>query len=308
MTLLYKADPDRGRQWAQLFAQKAPDMPFRLWPDIGDPSAVRYLAAWQPPADVMQTLPNLEVIFSVGAGIDQFDLSSVPPHVAVVRMTEPGIVEGMVEYVTQAVLAIHRDVFDYAQLQRERVWREMPVRAASTRRVGVLGLGMLGTAVLKTLRMFGFPCAGWSRSAHEIEGIQCYAGVDSLDPFLARTDILVCLLPLTDATRGLIDKHVFDTLPKGASFINVGRGPQVIQHDLLNALDSGRLHAAILDVTDPEPLPPTHPFWTHPRVRLTPHIASATRPETAVDAVLENLRRHRTGLPLIGAIDRTRGY
>lgn len=308
MTILYKADPERGQQWAKHFAQKAPDVTFRVWPDIGDPAAVRYLAAWQPPADVMRTFPNLEVIFSVGAGIDQFDLSGVPPHVEVVRMTEPGIVEGMVEYVTQAVLTIHRDLFDYAAQQRERVWREMPVRAASTRRVGVLGLGMLGTAVLKTLRLFGFDCAGWSRSPHEIEGVECHAGIESLDTFLARTDILVCLLPLTDATRGLIGKHVFETLPKGASFINVGRGPQVIQQDLLDALDSGHLHAAILDVTDPEPLPPTHPFWTHPRVRLTPHIASATRPETAVDVVLENLRRHRAGERMIGAIDRTRGY
>ncbi|KXV16793.1 glyoxylate/hydroxypyruvate reductase A [Caballeronia megalochromosomata] len=308
MTILYKADPERGRQWAQHFAHKAPDVPFRLWPDIGDPAAVRYLAAWQPPADVMQTFPNLEVIFSVGAGIDQFDLSGVPPHVAVVRMTEPGIVEGMVEYVTQAVLTIHRDLFDYAAQQRERVWREMPVRAAATRRVGVLGLGMLGTAVLKTLRSFGFDCAGWSRSPHEIEGVECHAGVESLDAFLARTDILVCLLPLTDATRGLIGKRVFETLPKGASFINVGRGPHVIQQDLLDALDSGLLHAAILDVTDPEPLPPAHPFWTHPRVRLTPHIASATRPESAVDVVLENLRRHRAGERMTGEIDRTRGY
>ncbi|SAK51947.1 2-hydroxyacid dehydrogenase [Caballeronia ptereochthonis] len=308
MTILYKADPERGKLWAQLFARKAPGIPFRLWPDLGDPASVRYLAAWQPPADVMQTLPNLEVIFSVGAGIDQFDLSGVPAHVAVARMIEPGIVEGMVEYVTQAVLTIHRDLFDYALAQRERVWREMPVRAASTRRIGVLGLGMLGTAVLKTLRMFGFPCAGWSRSPHEIEDVECYAGTDSLDAFLARTDILVCLLPLTEATRGLIGKRVFDTLPKGASFINVGRGPQVIQQDLLNALDSGRLHAAILDVADPEPLPPTHPFWTHPRVRLTPHIASATRPETAVDVVLENLRRHRAGERMIGEIDRARGY
>jgi glyoxylate/hydroxypyruvate reductase len=308
MTLLYKADPERGRQWARLIAQKAPEIDFRVWPDIGDASAVRYLAAWQPPADVMQTFPNLEVIFSVGAGIDQFDLSSVPPHVAVVRMTEPGIVEGMVEYVTQAVLTLHRDLFDYAVQQRERVWREMPVRAAATRRIGVLGLGMLGTAVLKTLRTFGFPCAGWSRSAHELEGVECYAGADSLDAFLARTDILICLLPLTDATRGLLGKHVFDTLPRGASIINVGRGPQLVQQDLLDALDSGKLHAAILDVTDPEPLPPTHPFWEHPRVRLTPHIASATRPETAVDVVLDNLRRHRAGEPLVGVIDRTRGY
>ncbi|SEJ58923.1 2-hydroxyacid dehydrogenase [Paraburkholderia diazotrophica] len=308
MTILYKADPERGKQWAQRFAQKAPDMPFRLWPDIGDPAAVHYLAAWQPPADIMQTLPNLKVIFSVGAGIDQFDLSSVPPHVAVVRMTEPGIAEGMVEYVTQAVLTIHRDLFDYAVQQRERVWLERPVRAASTRRIGVLGLGMLGTAVLNTLRLFGFPCAGWSRSPHEIAGVECYTGIESLDAFLARTDILVCLLPLTDATRGLIGKRVFGALPEGASFINVGRGQHVIQQDLLDALDSGRLHAAILDVTEPEPLPPTHPFWTHPRVRLTPHIASATRPETAVDVVLENLRRHRAGEHMIGEIDRTRGY
>ncbi|AUT64407.1 2-hydroxyacid dehydrogenase [Paraburkholderia terrae] len=308
MTLLYKADPERGKLWAQHFAQKAPEIPFRLWPDVGDPAAVRYLAAWQPPDDPARTLPNLEVIFSVGAGIDQFDLSRVPPHIAVVRMIEPGIVEGMVEYVTQAVLTIHRDLFDYALQQRQRVWREMPVRAASTRRVGVLGLGMLGTAVLERLRLFGFPCAGWSRSEHRIEGVECFAGVQALDAFLARTDVLVCLLPLTDATRGLLDKRLFGKLPKGASFVNVGRGAQVNQQDLLDALDSGQLQNAILDVTDPEPLPESHPFWTHPRVRITPHIASATRPESAVDVVLENIRRRRDGLPMVGEVDRSRGY
>lgn len=308
MTLLYKADPERGKLWAQHFAQKAPEIPFRLWPDVGDPAAVRYLAAWQPPDDPARTLPNLEVIFSVGAGIDQFDLSRVPPHIAVVRMIEPGIVEGMVEYVTQAVLTIHRDLFDYALQQRQRVWREMPVRAASTRRVGVLGLGMLGTAVLERLRLFGFPCAGWSRSEHRIEGVECFAGVDALDAFLARTDVLVCLLPLTDATRGLLDKRLFGKLPKGASFVNVGRGAQVNQLDLLDALDSGQLQNAILDVTDPEPLPDSHPFWTHPRVRITPHIASATRPESAVDVVLENIRRRCDGVPMVGEVDRGRGY
>ncbi|BFG78394.1 glyoxylate/hydroxypyruvate reductase A [Paraburkholderia terrae] len=308
MTLLYKADPERGKLWAQHFAQKAPEIPFRLWPDVGDPAAVRYLAAWQPPDDPARALPNLEVIFSVGAGIDQFDLSRVPSHIAVVRMIEPGIVEGMVEYVTQAVLTIHRDLFDYALQQRQRVWREMPVRAASTRRVGVLGLGMLGTAVLERLRLFGFPCAGWSRSEHRIEGVECFAGVQALDAFLARTDVLVCLLPLTDATRGLLDKRLFGKLPKGASFVNVGRGAQVNQQDLLDALDSGQLQNAILDVTDPEPLPESHPFWTHPRVRITPHIASATRPESAVDVVLENIRRRRDGLPMVGEVDRSRGY
>jgi glyoxylate/hydroxypyruvate reductase A len=308
MALLYKADPERGKQWARIFADKAPEIEFRLWPDTGDRAAVRYLAAWQPPEDPARTLPNLEVIFSVGAGIDQFDLSGVPEHVAVVRMIEPGIVEGMVEYVTQAVLTIHRDLFDYALQQQQRVWRELPVRAASSRRVGVLGLGMLGGAVLERLRLFGFACAGWSRSPRSLPGVDCYAGAEALDAFLARTDILICLLPLTEATRGLLDAKLFAKLPRGASFINVGRGPQLDQQALIDALDSGHLRNAILDVTDPEPLPPTHPFWSHPRVRITPHIASATRPETAVEVVLDNIRRHREGLPMLGLIDRARGY
>jgi glyoxylate/hydroxypyruvate reductase A len=308
MTLLYKADPERGKQWAALFATKAPDIDFRLWPDVGDPAAVRYLAAWQPPDDPVRAFPNLEVIFSVGAGIDQFDLSAVPEQIAVVRMTEPGIVEGMIEYVVQAVLTLHRDGFDYARQQAARVWQPLPVRPAASRRVGVLGLGMLGRAVLERLALFGFPCAGWSRSTHTLPGIECYAGTAELGAFLARTDILICLLPLTDATRGLLDACLFTALPQGASFISVGRGPQVVQPALLDALDRGHLQYAILDVTDPEPLPPAHPFWTHPRIRLTPHIASATRPETAVDVVLANIRLHRDGRPMTGEIDRTRGY
>jgi len=308
MAFLYKADPARGEQWARLFAQKAPEIEFRLWPDIGDPASIRYLAAWQPPEDLARTLPNLEVVFSVGAGIDQFDLSAVPAHVPVVRMIEPGIIEGMVEYVTQAVLTIHRDLFDYALQQVAREWREMPVCAAASRRVGVLGLGVLGTAVLERLRLFGFPCAGWSRKPRTLDGIDCYAGTEALTAFLARTDVLVCLLPLTEATRGLLDVKLFAALPQGASLVNVGRGPQLNQDDLLAALASGQLRNAILDVTEPEPLPATHALWGHPRVHITPHIASATRPDTAVDVVLDNLRRHCAGEPLLGAIDRSRGY
>ncbi|HEY2604407.1 MAG TPA: glyoxylate/hydroxypyruvate reductase A [Paraburkholderia sp.] len=308
MAFLYKADPARGEQWAKLFAQRAPELPFRLWPDVGDPAEIRYLAAWQPPEDPAHTLPNLEVVFSVGAGVDQFDLSSVPPHVPVVRMIEPGIVEGMVEYVTQAVLTVHRDLFDYRLQQQDKTWQALPVRAAASRRVGVLGLGVLGTAVLERLRLFGFACAGWSRSPRDIEGVECHAGIETLDAFLARTDILICLLPLTPATRGILNAELFATLPRGASLIQTGRGPHLDQAALLAALDSGQLQNAILDVTDPEPLPADHPLWTHPRVRITPHIASATRPETAVEVVLDNLRRHRAGLPMLGQIDRRQGY
>ena len=286
MTFLYKADPQRGAEWARLFAEKAPELAFRVWPDVGAAEDVRYLAAWQPPGELMQTFPNLEIVFSVGAGIDQFDFSAIPEHIPVLRMIEPGIAAGMVEYVTLAVLAIHRDWGSYAQQQRERIWREHPLRPAQARRVGVLGLGVLGQAVLAQLRTLGFPCAGWSRSAHAIEGVACYSGNDGLAAFLAGTDILICLLPLTAATRGILDKTVFDRLPGGAALINVGRGGHLVQDDLLRALDDGRLSSAILDVCEPEPLPPDHPFWHHPRITLTPHIASITQPATAVDVAV----------------------
>ena len=307
MTVLYKSDPVRGAIWAERFAELAPDIAFRVWPEIGDPAAIRYLIAWKPD-DLAVTLPNLEAVFSVGAGVDQLDLTRIPTHLPVVRMIEPGIVDGMIEYVTEAVLAIHRDLFDYALQQQARLWKPMPLRPAASRRVGVLGLGVLGTAVLQRLRLFGFPCAGWSRSPRDIEGVECFAGEATFDAFLARTDVLVCLLPLTDATRGLLDQRVFAGLPKGASIVHVGRGPQLVANDLLAALDGGQIHSAVIDVTDPEPLPPDHPFWTQPRVRITPHIASATSAVTAADAVLENLRRHQAGEPMIGEIDRARGY
>jgi glyoxylate/hydroxypyruvate reductase A len=167
---------------------------------------------------------------------------------------------------------------------------------------------MLGTAVLERLRLFGYDCAGWSRSEHLIDGVACYAGEAALDAFLARTDILVCLLPLTPATRHLLDARLLGKLPRGASLIQTGRGAHLVQDDLLRLLDAEHLRYALLDVTTPEPLPPGHPFWRHPRVRITPHIASATRPETAVESVLDNLRRHRSGLPMTGEIERRRGY
>jgi glyoxylate/hydroxypyruvate reductase A len=308
MTFLYKADPARGAIWADLFARRMPELPFRAWPDVGDPAAVRYLAAWQPPADLATRFPNLDVLFSTGAGTDQFDFSAIPDTLPVVRMVEPGIIDGMVEYVTLAVLSIHRDWRTYRQQQRAGIWQAHPVQRASARRVGVLGMGVLGRAVLDRLCRFGFSCAGWSRSPQRIEGVACHAGAEGLPAFLARTDILVCLLPLTDDTRGILSRPLFDRLPPGATVINVGRGGHLVQDDLLRALDDGKVGHAILDVCDPEPLPAGHPFWTHPRVTLTPHIASMTQPETAVEVVFDNIRRHHEGLPLIGLVDRARGY
>jgi len=309
MTFLYKADLERGAEWGRLFAQKAPELPFHLWPYEGDPASVRYLAAWTPPEDISRRFPNLEILFSVGAGIDQFDMSGLPPELPVVRMTEPGIAAGMVQYVTHAVLGLHRDSRHYArQQQQQQIWQARRVRPASACRVGVLGLGMLGRAVLQQLHGLGFPCAGWSRSPHQIDGVECHSGCDGLDHFLARTDVLICLLPLTDDTRGILCRELFAQLPHGAALVNVGRGGHLVEDDLLAALQDGRLSAAVLDVCDTEPLPGGHPFWDHPDIVITPHIASMTQPDGAVDAVLENLRRHRAGMPLLGLIDRRRGY
>lgn len=308
MTVLYKANMVRGAEWASFFAERAPDVPFRLWPDIGNPTDVRYFVAWVPPDDIATTFPNLELVFSVGAGVDQFDATKLPAHIRLVRMLEPGIAETMVEYVTMAVLGLHRDLLQFIHQQKAQVWREIRITPAKRRRVGVMGLGQLGQAVLERLKAFEFPLLGWNRSPREIAGVACYAGTDALPNFLALSDILVCLLPLTDETRGILNADLFARLPRGAGLVNVGRGPHLVEADLLAALDSGALSGAVLDVTDPEPLPAGHPFWSHPRILLTPHNASMTSPDTAVDFVLDVIARHRRGEELPGLVDRRRGY
>jgi glyoxylate/hydroxypyruvate reductase len=308
VTFVYKADATRGRQWADIFQREAPHIDFRLWPDVGDAAHVHYLAAWEPPDDIATRFPNLKLLFSSGAGVDQFDLAALPPALPVVRMIEPGIIRGMVEYVSHAVLDLHRDMPEYRRAQQRHEWRPLRVTAARDRRIGVLGLGSLGRAVLAQLCSFDFDCAGWSRSRQAIEGVHCHAGRDELEAFLARSEILICLLPLTDATRGFLDAALFARLPRHAALIHVGRGRQLVTADLLAALDEGQLAEAVLDVTDPEPLPAAHPFWSHPRVRITPHIASMTQPESAARIVLDNLRRYAAGEPLVGLVDRARGY
>jgi len=295
MTFVYKADPNRAALWVQLFARQAPQVPFRVWPNVGDPKDVRFLAAWLPPDDLAATFPNLEVLFSVGAGVDQLNLAQIPDDVKLVRMIEPALVATMAEYVSFAVLALHRDMPMYLSQQREGVWREHRVRPPGASRVGVMGTGLLGTAAIERLRSLGFDCVGWNRRV-------------DLDSFLARTDILVCLLPLTDSTRGILNRHLLDTLPEGAALVSVGRGGHLVEADLLEALDRGHVRASIIDVCETEPPAQDHPFWHHPKIWLTPHIASTTQPESAVEAVLANMARYERGEVMLGLVDRSRGY
>ncbi len=308
MSVLYKSDPVRGRVWGKVFSEHAPDLDFHIWPECPEPHRVEYLVAWEPPPDWTAVFPNIKVLFSSGAGVDQLRLADVPEHIQVVRMVEPGIIEGVVEYVVMAVLMLHRHMPGYARQQKEALWRRIEAVPAASCRVGVMGLGVLGQAVLNHLGAFGYQRYGWSRTRKEIEGVTTFAGDAQLDEFLSLCDILICLLPLTDDTRGILSAQVFAALPRGASLINAGRGPQLNTAALLDALDRGHLSQAILDVVEPEPLPASHPFWSHPRIVLTPHIAGTTRPETAAHALLDNIRRHQRGEPLHDVIDRSRGY
>jgi glyoxylate/hydroxypyruvate reductase A len=308
MSILYRSDAPRAAAWARYFAEHAPDLDFRVWPDAGKLEEIEYLIAWQAPREFLAALPRLKVLFSSGAGVDHVDFSAVPTHVPIARMVEPGIINGMVEYVSLAVLALHRDFFDYVAAKASRSWNTLEVPPASSRTIGVMGMGVLGRAVLERLAAYGFRLRGWNRSLRAMHGVQSFAGAEQLQPFLAGCDVLVCLLPLTPATRGILNRELFAMLPANAALINVGRGPHLVDADLIEALDSGRLSRAILDVTDPEPLPPEHPFWTHPRVFLTPHVASMTQPESAAPILLENLRRHQRGEPLLHVIDRSSGY
>lgn len=308
MTLLYKSTTERGRSWKELFVREAPEIGFRIWPEIGDPADINYLAAWAPAPELIAELPNLEVIFSVGAGVDQFDISQIPDRVQVVRMIEPLLTQGMAEYVALAALALHRNLIDYVAAQREQRWEPIDVVPAGERRVSVMGLGTLGMAALEALRPFGFQLAGWSRSERSIEGVECYCGPQSFDAFLARSDILICLLPLTPETRGILCRNTFDRLPRGAGVINAARGGHLVEQDLLRALADGHISAAVLDVLAEEPPPGDHPFWNHPRILITPHMASKTSTEFGGRALLENVLRHRRGEEMIGIVHRELGY
>ncbi len=309
MALLLKTEAGRGDSWRRALLAADPGLDLRQWPEVGDPADIEYALVWFPPKGALKSYPNLKVIFSIGAGVDHLASDpELPKGVPIVRMVEPGLTAGMTEFVLMSVLYHHRFMLDYAEQRRNKVWREIDQVPPWDRRVGIMGLGVLGGDVAEKLVALSFDVAGWSRSPKDLPGVARFHGPGGFIPFLNRSDILVCLLPLTAETTGILDARAFAALPEGAALVSVGRGPHVVEADLLAALETGWLGAATLDVFQTEPLPPESPFWDHPRVVLTPHVASLTIAKTASEFVIDNIRRHQAGRPLLHAVDPDRGY
>ena len=301
-------------RWRERFRRVCPDRPVALIPDDPiDPAAVRYAAVWKPKPGALGGFPNLAVIFNLGAGVDAVVADGSLPNVPLVRVAVDDLTQRMTEYVVMHVLMHHRRQGYYVQSQRERVWAPKLQWAAGALRVGIMGMGVLGRDAAEVLARLGFDVAGWSSTPKSIPGIRCFAGEGELPAFLARTDVLVCLLPLTPATRGILNRKTFARLARdgklgGPVIINAGRGGLQNEDDLLACLDDGTLMAATLDVFGTEPLPPESPFWPHPKVTLSPHNAADTDPDAISVYVAGQIAAFERGEPLANVVDRKVGY
>jgi len=308
--LLFVSNSDSKSAWKQRLGALDSSIEVRLWPDAGTLDEIEAALVWKPPAGLMAKLTRLKLILSLGMGVDHiFADPLLPKHVPIARLIDPDLINRMSEYCALAVLRYHRSADTYDAFQREHRWKALANEpAAASRRVGILGMGEIGRDLAGKLAPFGFRLAGWSRSPKRMPGIEGFHGAAGFKPFLARSEIVVCLLPLTPETEGILNAEAFAALPKGAVVVNAARGGHVVEADLIAALDRGHLSAAQLDVFRQEPLPKDHPFWAHPKIRITPHNAGVTNPDTAAAQVVENLRRVRAGEKLLNIVDPARGY
>jgi glyoxylate/hydroxypyruvate reductase len=301
-------------RWKARFDTVCPDRPVHLLPHARfDPADVHFAAVWKPVPGELAGFPNLKVIFNLGAGVDALMADKTLPDVPLVRVAVDDLTDRMTEYVVLHVLMHHRQELYLRDSQRAKRWAPKVQWPASAISVGIMGLGVLGANAADVLRRIGFRVAGWSRSARVIDGIDCFAGRGELDTFLHRTDILVSLLPLTPDTRGILNRDLFSKLnrksPLGAPvLINAGRGGLQNEADILACLDDGTLGAASLDVFAQEPLPADSPFWTHPRVVLTPHNAADTDADEISKYVAQQIANYEAGGALENVVDRKRGY
>ncbi len=288
-------DPEKLVWWRDHLRELLPDHHINNAAEISDPQTVRYAVVWKPPEGLLASFPNLKATISIGAGIDHIAADpQYPASVPVIKTIGPDMTQRMCEYVALHVLRLHRQLPELQKAQTRKAWHQIVTPTAPDRKVGILGLGHLGCHVARTLTALGFDVAGWSRSGAAPDGVTGF-NESGLNRFLAQSEILICLLPLTPETKGFLSKPILEQLPKGASLINAARGAHLIEDDLLAALGKGQISYATLDVFNTEPLPSDHPFWTHPRVLVTPHTASLIDPVSGGKVIAANIRKLEAG-------------
>jgi glyoxylate/hydroxypyruvate reductase A len=305
LNLLFASTKEDPRRWRRLLEPALPQDRFFAWPDVNGGAIDVALVATHPQGTFAQ-LPRLKLIQSLWMGVENILADTeVPRSVPLARLIDPGMVHAMAETVIASVLDWHRHRHTYRAQQRERKWQALAQLLPSDRTVGLLGLGELGSYAAAKLLALGFRVCGWSRRPKSIAGVHCST---DLDEVVSKSQALVCLLPLTAQTRGVLNARAFAGMPKGGCVINLARGAHVVTSDLLAALESGQLAHAYLDVFETEPLPADSPLWAHPGVTLTPHIAALTEPRTAVPKIVENVERVRRGAAPLNLVDFVAGY
>jgi glyoxylate/hydroxypyruvate reductase len=297
--LLFDLPDYPHERWTAHLRKFLPTLDIRATVDAQTAADIAYCVAWKPAPGKLRGLPNLKIVFSMGAGVDGIVADpTYPRHIPLARVVDDTLAQAMSEYVVLSVLYWHRRLHDSIGLQRDKKWRQLPAPRAPQVRVGILGFGVLGH----------YQLSGWSATPKNVDGVRTFHGTSQLDAFLAQSDILVCLLPLTPDTRGILNAKTFAALPKDACVINAARGGHVVEDDLIKALDSGHLGGATLDVFSAEPLPATSPLWSHPKVVMTAHSAAFTDPESFMRQVATTIRRMDEGLAPENLVDFTRGY
>lgn len=294
--------------WAEAIRALRPDLELVDWPDVTDPDAVEFALLWKLPDNGLGQYRNLKGIQSLGAGVNQLNLADLPSGVPLTRMVDPGLTQTMVDY---AVAATFRHFRGFDGFERDNLlgrWHFAEPRQRLDYPVGILGAGVLGGAVAMALRDLGFPVSIWSRSPRHFPTITAFAGQAELPAFLGRQQLVICVLPLTQDTTGILNRATFGMMPAGACLVNMGRGAHLVETDLLAAIESGHLAGATLDVAMVEPLPPGDPLYRCPKILMTPHVAGVSNPRTAVRSLIENFDRATAGLPLLNAVDPILGY
>jgi len=307
--LFYSPNRERAERWITLLKANGIDFaPVRWCAGMAASNAELAIVAL-PPEELFRSQRNLKAVFTVAAGIDAIlKLKSLPAGVQVVRLEDSGMAAKMSEYVVHAISDISRGMDRYRVAHRERKWTPDRYEPFEHWPVGVMGLGVIGSRIAATVAAMGYPVNAWSRSSRELPGVRCYSGAALFGDFVSGSRVLVNVLPLTEQTRNILGKDTFRRLPAGSVVINVGRGEHLDEKDLIEYLDNGKITAAVLDVFRTEPLPVDHPFWSHPGIRITPHISGTTDEHEAINQIARNIEAFRAGGAMTGVVDRARGY